>query len=59
MVMATTSDTKQPVKVRQINIRLTPEQDRLLKQYCVRNGVTTQQAVIQALEGLIAGFQQA
>ena len=55
--MAPTNDSKlQPVKARQINVRITAEQDRLLKQYCVRNGVTTQEAVVQALHGLIDGF---
>ena len=55
--MWTTSDrTKEPTKVRQINIRITAEQDRLLKQYCVRHDVTTHDAVIKALQGLIDGF---
>lgn len=55
-VMEPINDTKQPVKTRQINVRVTAEQDRLLKQYCVRNGVTTQDAVIKALQCLIDGF---
>ena len=55
--MEPTNDGKlQPVKARQINVRITAEQDRLLKQYCVRNGVTTQEAVMQALHSLINGF---
>ena len=58
-VVEVVNDPKQPIKVRQINVRVTAEQGQLLKQYCVRNGVTTQQAVIQALQGLIDGFPQA
>ena len=45
-----------PVKTRQVNIRLTPEQDLLLRQYCTRAGVSTQVALIKALRGLIDGF---
>ena len=54
--MITTDDTKQPIKARQINIRITAEQDRLLKQYCIRHGVKTQAAVTKALQDLIPGF---
>ena len=54
--MATTTDSKQPIKARQINVRVTAEQDLLLKQYCVRHGMTTQDAMVKALQGLIAGF---
>lgn len=57
--MAQTENNKpQPIKTRQIAIRLTAEQDLMLKQHCVKNGVNTQQAVLQALQGLIAGFPQ-
>lgn len=45
-----------PVKTRQVNIRLTPEQDLLLKQHCNRTGMTTQAAIIDALKGVIEGF---
>ena len=45
-----------PIKAKQVNIRLTPEQDRLLKQYCNRAGVTTQAAIIGALKQVIEGF---
>jgi hypothetical protein len=55
--MTTINDnTPQQIKARQINVRITAEQDRLLKQYCVRNSLTTQIAVIQALQGIIPGF---
>lgn len=45
-----------PAKTRQVNIRLTPEQDLLLRQYCTRTGISTQAALIKALQGLIDGF---
>ena len=44
------------VKAKQINIRLTPEQERAMKPYCVRTGMTTQAAVIDALTRAIADF---
>ena len=55
--MATTTDSKQqPIKARQINVRVTAEQDLLLKQYCVRNDVTTASCSHQSAAGLIDGF---
>ena len=45
------------VKVKQANVRLTAEQERLLKVYCVRTGMTTQSAIIDALARVIDGFQ--
>lgn len=52
----TDGSREEPVKTRQINIRVTAEQDLLLKQYCVRNRVRTQDAVIKALQSLIDAF---
>lgn len=46
----------QQTKTRQVNIRITAEQDRLLKQHCNRSGVTTQAAIIDALKRVIEGF---
>lgn len=55
--MAQVDDSKpQAIKAKQVNIRLTAEQDRLLKQYCVQKNLTTQAAMIKALQGLIDGF---
>ena len=55
--MAQTEDHKpQAIKTKQANIRLTAEQDRLLKQPCNRTGVTTQAAIIDALKQVIEGF---
>ena len=45
-----------PIKAKQANIRLTAEQDRLLKQHCNRTGMTTQAAIIDALKRVIEGF---
>ena len=47
------------VKAKQINIRLTGGQERLMRQHCVRQDVTTQQAVIEAIALLIDGFKDA
>lgn len=47
------------VKAKQINIRLTLEQERALKRYCVRAGLTTQAAVIDALTRVIPAFAPA
>jgi hypothetical protein len=44
------------VKTKQANIRLTAEQDRILKQYCIRSGMNTQAAIIDALSKVIPGF---
>ena len=46
----------QAAKDKQINIRLTAEQDRLLKQHCIRQGLTTQTALVNALKQIIDGF---
>lgn len=56
MATTTNDSNQQPIKARQINVRVTAEQDLRLKQYCVRHGVTTQDAVVKALQGLIDGF---
>lgn len=45
-----------PPKIAQINVRLTAEQQRLLRQHCNRTGITTQEAVIDALKRVIEGF---
>lgn len=47
------------VKTKQINVRITAEQERALKQYCVRAGLTTQAAVIDALTRVIPAFAPA
>lgn len=55
--MAPTDNSKaQAIKAKQVNIRLTAEQDRLLKQHCNRTGMTTQAAIIDALKRVIEGF---
>lgn len=48
--------TESAIKAKQINVRLTAEQDRLLKQHCNRSSFSTQQAVIAALAAQIPGF---
>ena len=48
-----------PVKSKQINVRITAAQDRLLKQYCVRTGVTTNTVILAALRAMIEGFEDA
>jgi len=55
--MAQAEDGKpQAIKAKQANIRLTAEQDRLLKQHCNRTGMTTQAAIVDALRRVIEGF---
>lgn len=44
------------VKSRQVNVRITPGQEAALKRFCVKNGITMQAAMAQALAGLIEGF---
>ena len=44
------------VKAKQINVRVTREQERALKRFCVRTGMTTQAAVIDALVRAIPDF---
>ena len=45
-------------KSKQVNARLTPGQETALRQHCVRNGLSTQAAIIAALTALIDGFDQ-
>lgn len=45
-----------PAKAKQINIRLTAEQERLLRQHCVRERVSVQDAVLEALRRAIPGL---
>lgn len=55
--MVQAEDSKlQAIKAKQVNIRLTAEQDRLLEQHCNRTGMTTQAAIIDALRKEIMGF---
>ena len=49
----------QQTKTRQVNIRITAEQDRMLKQYCVRHGLSTNTVVLAALCAMIEGFEVA
>ena len=44
------------VKAKQINVRVTPEQERAMKRYCVRTGMTMQAPVIDALARTIPDF---
>ena len=56
--MATTDGNLPPqTKTRQVNIRITAEQDRVLKQYCVRHGHSTNTVVLAALCAMIEGFE--
>ena len=43
-------------KAKQINVRLTAEQERLLRQHCVRERVTMQEVVVEALKKAMPGF---
>jgi hypothetical protein len=45
-----------PTKSKQANVRLTEEQARLLRQHCVRTGLSTQDAIVAALRRVIEGF---
>ena len=51
-----TSDAAQAAKAKQINVRLTAEQERLLRQHCVRARVSPQAVVIEALARTVDGF---
>ena len=51
-----TNKDQPDTKAKQINIRLIAEQERLLRQHCVRERVTTQTAVTNALKKFIDGF---
>lgn len=44
------------VKSKQANVRLTPAQDAALKRFCVKNGITTQVAIVRALAAAIDDF---
>ena len=56
--MATTDgNLPQQTKTRQVNVRITAEQDRVLKQYCVRHGHSTNTVVLAALCAMIEGFE--
>ena len=43
-------------KAKQINVRLTAEQERALRRHCIRAGLNTQTAVIAALATVVEGF---
>lgn len=45
-----------PTKSKQANVRLTDEQARLLRQHCIRSGLSTQEAIVAALKRVIEGF---
>ena len=53
----TDGNLPQQTKTRQVNVRITAEQDRLLKQYCVRHGHSTTTVVLAALCAMIEGFE--
>lgn len=55
----TDGNLPQQTKTRQVNVRITAEQDRLLKQYCVRHGHSTNTVVLAALCAMIEGFEVA
>ena len=56
--MTTTNDSKlQPAKTRQVNVHLTAHQERVLKQYCVRHGHSTNTVVLAALCAMIEEFE--
>ena len=56
--MTTTDGSKpRPAKTRQVNVRLTDHQERVLKQYCVRHGHSTNTVVLAALCAMIEGFE--
>ena len=58
--MATTDgNLPTQTKTRQVNVRITAEQDRVLKQYCVRHGHSTNTVVLAALCAMIKGFEVA
>ena len=48
-----------PMKSKQINVRITAEQDRMLRQYCVRTGVSANTVILAALCAMIEGFEYA
>ena len=51
-----TSDVTQAAKAKQINVRLTAEQEQLLRQHCGRERVTLRDVVVGALACAIDGF---
>ena len=58
MNTATRDASPEAAKAKQANIRLTAEQNRLLKQHYNRNGATTQAVIIDALKQVIKGFSR-
>ena len=56
MLEEATTNATHAAKAKQINIRLTAEQERLLRQHCNRNDQSTQEAVTEALRRVIDGF---
>ena len=44
------------IKSKQANVRLTDEQAGLLRQHCIRAGLSTQEAIVAALKHVIGGF---
>ena len=53
----TDGNLPQQTKTRQVNVRITTEQDRVLKRYCVRHGHSTNTVVLAALCAMIEGFE--
>ena len=56
---STRDSDSQPLKSKQINVRITAAQDRILKQYCVRTGVSANTVILAALCAMIEGFEDA
>lgn len=52
----TSKSATPPEKAKQINTRLTAAQERLLRQHCVRERVTVQEVVVDALARALDGF---
>lgn len=44
-------------KAKQINVRLTAEQERAFRQHCIRAGLNTQAVVVAALAAMVEGFE--
>lgn len=56
--MAQAEDSEpQAIKARQVNVRMTAEQERRLKQYSAKHGLTTNTVVLAALCAMIEGFE--
>lgn len=59
MIETTVIQRVQPSpKTKQAHVRLTAEQERLLRQYCIRNRVSTSDAIVGALAIKIDGFDE-